>query len=92
MKLRMFAVYDSKVEAFLQPFFMQTRGQAIRSWGEVVNDPQTQFCKFPTDFTLFEIGEYDDAKGVVENCDTKVNLGVAIDFKNKQSNQMELLK
>lgn len=86
MVLRVFAVYDSKTEAYLQPFFMQTKGSAIRAWMDVVNDTSTQFHKHPTDFTLFEIAEYDDQTGKFTNHHTPISHGVAIEFhqKNKQ--------
>lgn len=81
MKIKMFCVYDSKVEMFLQPFFMLARGEALRAWESTVNDPQTQFSRFPSDFTLFEIGEYDQATGSCEMWKAKVSLGTALEFK-----------
>lgn len=80
MLSKIYCVYDCKVEAYLQPFFMASRGAAIRSFGEVVNDPKTQFNRYPADFTLFELGEYDDqnAKFVLHNA--PVALGVAIEY------------
>lgn len=32
MKLNVYSVFDAKVEAFLQPFFMPARGAAIRAF------------------------------------------------------------
>ena len=49
---KIFSVYDSKVEAYLQPFFMQTRGAAVRAITELVADPKHQFGKYPMDYTL----------------------------------------
>lgn len=42
MKLKMFAVYDQKAEAYMNPFVMQTKGQAIRAWSDTVNSDYTQ--------------------------------------------------
>lgn len=61
---RIFAVRDAKVEAFLQPFFTQTAGSAIRSISEVVNDPQHTFAKHHGDYALYKLGEFDDESGV----------------------------
>lgn len=83
MKLKIFTVYDSKMEAYMMPFFLQTRGAAIRAWMDSVNDLNTQFNKHPGDFTLFEIGEYDDETGNVSNYDAKVSIGTALEYKNK---------
>ncbi|QXP44345.1 MAG: nonstructural protein [Arizlama microvirus] len=83
MKLLMFTVYDCKVERYLQPFFMQTKGQALRAWTDSVNDSNTNFHKHPEDFTLFEIGSYDDETGKVENHLTPISSGTAMEYINR---------
>ena len=65
MKMKIFAVYDEKASAFLQPFFMQTRGQATRAFGDECRKPESSFGAHAEDFTLFEIGEYDQASGAL---------------------------
>lgn len=85
MKLKMFCVYDSKAEAFMQPFFMNSTGEAVRSWQDVVNDPKTQFNKHPADFTLFELGEYDDSSGSIAMHNAKIPLGTALEHKIEQN-------
>ena len=81
MKVKIFAIYDSKAEAYLQPFFMPARGQAIRAFTEAVNDKSTNFYKHAEDYTLFEIGEYDDATAGVTALNAKTSLGCAIEFR-----------
>lgn len=82
MILKIYTVYDSKVEAYLRPFFMQSRGEAIRAFTDAVNDQNTQFNKHPEDFTLFELGMYDDQNGGIEMHTAKVSLGTAVEFKD----------
>lgn len=65
MIMKIFSVRDAKVEAFLQPFFSPTLGAAIRSLMEAVNDPGHQFAKNVGDYSLFELGEFDDAGGLI---------------------------
>lgn len=84
MKLKMYSVYDSKVEAYLQPFFMRTRGEALRAFQTTVSDPGTHFYLSPGDFTLFEIGEYDDSNGMVEQPLAIENLGNGMQFKKQE--------
>lgn len=79
MQHKIYAVYDSKVGAYLSPFFLRSRGEAIRAWQTVVNDPKTQFNKHPSDYVLFELGEFDDAKATF-NLPTPQSLGVALEF------------
>lgn len=81
MKLKMFTVYDSKVEAYLQPFYMQSKGEALRAWGETVNDEKSNIGKHPADYTLFELGEYDNLTGQISQYEAKIALGTGIEFK-----------
>lgn len=60
MVLKVFTIYDSKVQAYKQPVFMRNSGEAIRAMQEILTDPQHNFTKFCEDYTLFELGEYDD--------------------------------
>lgn len=80
MKSKFFTVYDSKTEVYLQPFLMQTKGAAIRAFADTVNDQSSQFAKHPEDFTLFEIGEYDDSTANMIPYDVKQPLGLAKEF------------
>jgi len=63
---KVFAVYDSKAGAYMNPFNMPTIGMAIRGFCEVVEDKSTSIGKHPEDFSLFELGVFDDAKGSYE--------------------------
>lgn len=83
MKLKVFAVFDSAVGAYMQPFFMQSKGQAIRAWQDTINDEKTQFHAHPSDFTLFELGEYDDQDGAFTNLPAKLSLGTALELLSK---------
>lgn len=80
MIVKIFSVYDSKVEAYIQPFFMQSRGQAIRSFGDIAGDKTTNIGKHPADFTLFELGEFDDSNASFSMHNTPISIGVAIEL------------
>jgi hypothetical protein len=84
MLLKAFTVYDSKSEAYLQPFFTGTKGQALRSFQDTANDPQSQICRHAADFILFQIGEFNDANAEFKPC-MHTNLGCAIEFKNEDT-------
>jgi len=77
---RVFTVYDSKSEAYLQPFFLQTVGQAVRSITDCVRDSNHQFNRHPEDYTLFEIGSFEDNTAVFEVHKTPVSLGKCLEF------------
>jgi len=56
-----FAVFDIKAEAYLQPFFLDTTGQALRSIYDCIKDPNHQFGAHPEDYTLYYVGLYDQS-------------------------------
>lgn len=86
MILKVFSVFDVKAEAFMQPFFMSTNGQAIRSFSDAANDASRgQFNSHPQDFTLFELGSFDDKNAKFEQLEVPVPLGTAFDFLSKSS-------
>jgi len=85
MKIKLFSVYDTKLASFRFPFFMLTSGAAIRGFMETANDGKSEISKYPSDFTLFEHGCFDDETGKFETLLTPNNLGVASTF--KQTNE-----
>lgn len=66
MLLKVFSVYDVKAAAYGQPFFMPTSGGAIRSFGDTCLDQNSMLNKHPEDYSLHEIGEFDDVTGRIE--------------------------
>lgn len=79
--MKMYSVYDSKVEAYLMPHFFRSRGEALRAYTTACNDEQTTFAKNPEDFTFFEIGEYEDSNASITMYETKFPLGTALELK-----------
>lgn len=75
-----YIVYDSKALYYSSPFFMKSKGEAIRAFTESANDPTHTFGKYPADFTLFETGEFDDQVGVFEQYEAHHSLGTAMEF------------
>lgn len=82
MLLRCFAVWDVKAEAFMRPFFAVTAGSAIRGFSDAVNAPDSEIAKHPEDYTLFEVGTFDDHSGLMRPPEKgPVNLGIALSYK-----------
>ncbi len=80
MLMRIFTVYDCKAEAYLPPFYNQSRGSALRSFSDTVNDQNSLIAKHSADFTLFELGAWDDQDAEFTPHQTKINLGTGIEF------------
>lgn len=80
MIFRTFAVYDSKAACYFTPFFFPNAGQAIRSFMDEANRAGSMMNKHPADYTLFELGTYDDATGLFAQPAQPVNHGQAASF------------
>lgn len=80
MKQELFSVFDSAVGAFNRVFQAPTVEAALRTFRQIVNDPQSDFQKAPGDFTLFHVGSFDMTTGEVIKLDTPHSLGLAITF------------
>lgn len=65
--MRIFTVYDTKAAIYGQPFYAVTDGIALRMFSDAVNNnsPDNALNRYPEDFTLYYIGEFDDATGSV---------------------------
>ena len=64
-KLKIFSAQDSKFGVFMTPFMLLHVGQALRAWDEVCMDGKSPMSKFPQDFCLYEVGEFDEESGLV---------------------------
>lgn len=80
MITKMYTVYDSKAEAYLPPFYMQSTGLAMRSFEDTVKDQDHHFAKHPEDYTLFEVGTFDDQTCTIETHKTPISLAKAIEL------------
>lgn len=82
MKTFLFNVFDDKTQVFCAPFCALTHSAALRDFAHAANDKNSQIGRYPNDYTLFCIGEYDDTTGLIEF--TKmVQIGFAAQFVNQ---------
>ncbi len=79
MKHKMFVIYDTKANAYMQPWFLTQEGMALRAFSDCVNDADHNFGRHPEDYTLFKIGEFDDANANVTWTAPK-SMGNGIEF------------
>jgi hypothetical protein len=71
MKLNCYAIFDSATNAYMRPFFMQSDGQANRSFADEAVRADSEISKHPEDYSLFRVGTWDDNEGSIEPCDPK---------------------
>jgi len=81
MILKVFTVFDHAAKAYLQPFFLREREEAVRGFSEVVNDNNHMFGRYPDSYTLFEIGEWDDSCASFRENETPEPLGNGVKYK-----------
>lgn len=67
--MKIFTVHDARAEAYLPPFYMRTKGEAIRAFETTVKDTNSQFNKYPQDYTLVELGEFDESTADIKLLD-----------------------
>lgn len=77
--MKVFSVYDSKAEAYAEPFVAKETAEGQRMFSLSVENEKTKIGKWPEDHTLFELGEWDERAGSFTPYEAKKNLGLASD-------------
>lgn len=80
-----FAIFDSKAEAYLQPFFSQNKATAIRAFSASIVKDQG-FRDHAEDYTLFQIGEWNERLGELVNFESNLALGNGLEFRAQMEN------
>lgn len=80
---KVFAILDTKAEAFLPPFMMHTIGEAERAISECCNDEKHNFFKYAEDFNLYELGSWDDSNGVYTLFSSPRSIGLLTQYKRQ---------
>lgn len=75
------SVFDSAANGFGRPAFVAAVGAAMRGFSDEVNrsHEENPMNRHPADFTLYELGTWDDADGRFELHDRPKSLVRAVD-------------
>lgn len=71
MKLNIYAIFDSATNAYMQPFPMQSDGQALRAFTDLAVRADHDIGQHPEDYSLWRVGSFDDNEGLMEGCTLK---------------------
>lgn len=82
--MKMLTVLDTKGGYYKTPFFTKTTGDALRAFETIAKDPNHEIGKFPSDFTLMELGSWDDLKAKMSILENPIILANASEYANKQ--------
>lgn len=85
MQLKMFSIRDAKAEAFNNPFFKHTHGEAERDFHQACQDDKSMLNKYPEDYDLYFVGTYDTNTGQIVPLDTPQHMTKAISVLNRKS-------
>lgn len=61
--LHVYAVFDKALQAFSRPFFVPTRGVALRGFIDECGNPNSELAKHPSDYELHQVAEFDEITG-----------------------------
>lgn len=77
--MKLFAVRDVKADSFGAPLSIATRGLAVRSFQDACLRKDSDLSKYPQDYMLFELGEYDPNSGRLSSNSVPVFIASAVE-------------
>lgn len=78
--MKMFSIHDSKAESYLAPIYFKTKAEAIRAFSASCQDFESNLCKFSSDYTLVEIGEFNETNAEILTHQSPIILANASEF------------
>ena len=57
-EMQLFSIYDSVGERYFPPFTAENAKDALRSFGDILRDPQSALSRHVDDYILFRMGKY----------------------------------
>lgn len=87
---KIYSVFDSATGVYSAPFLSVTQPEALRSWYKACQDDQLPFKSSPADFSLFELGSFDDSEGSFLCHKAPLNLGTALSALSRLNNGAEV--
>lgn len=80
METKIFSIYDDKAKAYMMPFYSPQTGSAIRAVVTQLKDPNSMLSQHPNDFTLYEIGVFNDQDGILDPAQPALFVGKLSDY------------
>lgn len=84
------AIFDSKVKAYLPPFFVVNQAVAQRQFADCANHDQHSIHRNPLDYGLFIIGNFNDETAEIRMFPQHINLGLAASYIKEQVHVSEI--
>lgn len=68
MKTSIYAIFDVQTKLYSQPYFAVTDELMKRSFKGACLNTETDYYKYPKDYSLFKIGTYDPETSILIHC------------------------
>lgn len=81
--VKIYTIHDVKASVYKVPFYARTHQEAMRMFHSVFLNDETDIAKFPEDFFLQFIGEFDEVSGTLMCEDQPLVVCRAIEFVKK---------
>lgn len=80
MKQKVYSIFDEKAKAYARPFYFTHHGEATRAFQTVVSSKDSDISRFPKDYKLYCLGDFDNLSGVFTSQREPLFLANATDF------------
>lgn len=80
MLLKLYSVFDSKVEEYEKPFTGRSHGEVLREITSLANDGKSRLSLYAPDFTLFYLGDFDTKTAQFDTSKAKISLANVIEL------------
>jgi len=84
MKQAVYSIKDNALGAYAAPFTQPNNQIAMRAFGDLANNPETNINRHPSDYSLARLGTWDDDTGIFEN-EEPTTLAWAVDFLDEKN-------
>jgi hypothetical protein len=74
-------VKDTKIDAYLKPFYVHSEEHALRDMTTIANTPEHPIGKNVEDYSLYLIGTYEDTTGKIISLDLPKHITNLLDLK-----------
>lgn len=81
MKQKVYSLFDKKANAYLTPVYFSNAAEANRMLQTVVQTSDNNISRYPEDFVLYQLGEYDNSSGRFTSLDTPLFVSNATSYK-----------
>lgn len=80
MEHKMFTIHDMKAAAYLPLFLLHNEQMAIRTFSDCCNDKAHAFGMHPEDYSLWQVGIFNDKTGEIKYITPHISHGKGNEF------------